>query len=574
MTTETIDIQVDDSQLNQLIDALQSLVRGLDKTEKEAKDTASSLDKLDKEARKAGTGANNLSSGLSAAAVAGAAAGGAFIALDLVVKGLEKAFEAATAAFGIWMEETEEGQKLAGQLETAMKQVSIQFGETAVQTEAFRKVMDGLNTLVAIAPGLFKTLGGTIDVLLESLEQTVTLLANLSGIELDLSDNTSALAASIESLVTFLDETNKVLEFVNDKFGPFIRLLADALKTIANMLNPFRGMIGLLERLGRVTVAAGEALGAWEEEPSNGVNRVQEGLQEIEDTVNNIETAGGVDRVFDIQALQQYGQELETVASTYLNMFSPDQVPLSIEFTADPEIPELLRRREIPTLPPRPSIRPTEEENWEFEDWNVTESLRESSEPYRERYELQEQTRSIVADILSDSAATTAEAERQLQIEEDQTEQAERQAQLAAEAAQARITSFQTAGVNAGFDFGQEALRGLLEGSDTLGLDIGQSFSETGFGFLSSQLPALLGATGPIGALIGGGISLIGSLVSGIFERERKRREREARAAAPQNFNTNSNYITTNNVGLVIGDRRAVTQQLSNFNNDTQRRTG
>jgi len=53
MTTETIDIQVDDSQLNQLIDALQSLVRGLDKTDKEAKDTAKSLDKLENEAKNA-----------------------------------------------------------------------------------------------------------------------------------------------------------------------------------------------------------------------------------------------------------------------------------------------------------------------------------------------------------------------------------------------------------------------------------------------------------------------------------------------------------------------------------------
>ena len=556
MTTETIDIQVDDSQLNQLIDALQSLVKSLNKTEKEAEDTAESLDKLEDEAKKATKSLDKLEKEAKKSEQSFkdftdnlSEAFGVMKVAELGAAAFTAALDFAKEAVSRFIESNEEAAQRADDFSGALNSLYLKIGEQITQSPAFIEVQEKMIQLFSDAGDESTDLGQTIGDLVDGALWLLKGALDSGKVVLDLWTGAvdfaavamDAFATTIQNIPLFFSYASTgAVKFALRLEGALVGALQFAMekfKAFIDYVRPALSYLGIdISALDNITDGAAAELAARQAATQALIDRTE---AETEALANQI------------------GQSYERVERAWNNLGGSG------------------RQAEISIVP----VDDGEEES------TTRSSSRRERTQRRGRREGPDPVYGTITDFFSFLGRGTSaiyawgedfqeSATRNARERERAERQAQREAERLAKEAEERIEAFQAGAVDAGFAFGQSALSSIIEGSDTLGLDIGQSFSETGFGFLSSQLPALLGATGPIGALIGGGISLIGSLVSGIFERERKRREREARAAAPQNFNTNSNYITTNNVGLVIGDRRAVTQQLSNFNNDTQRRTG
>ena len=561
MTTETIDIQVDDSQLNQLIDALQSLVRGLDKTDKEAKDTAKSLDKLEneaknatrsldkleKEAKNSGRGLKDLAGNLSAAF-------GAMKVAELGAAALTAAFDFAKEAVSRFTENNEEAAARAANLDGALNSLYLRIGEQIAQSPEFIAAQEQIIQLFSDAGDESTDLGRVIGDLVDGALWLLKGSLDAGKVVLDLWTGAvdfaaiamDAFAITIQNIPLFFSYASTgavkfalrlegalvgALQFAMEKFKAFVDYVRPVLTGLGIDLSALDEITGSATAELAARQAANQALIERTQAESEALaNQISSSYERVERAYNDL---GGSGRQAEISIVPvDSGEEESTTSSS------------SRSSSSTGESTRRRGRREGPD-----PVYGTITDFFSF---------------------LQRGTSFLYAWGEDFQESATVNAEERERAEQEAQEEARR---LAEEAA-ARIEAFQTGAVDAGFAFGSAALSSIVEGSDTLGLDIGQGFSETGLGFLSEQLPDLLGIAGPWGAAISGGIKLISSVVSGLFNRERKRKEREAKAAALQEFNTSTSFITTNNVGLVIGDRRAVTQQLSNFNNDTQRRAG
>lgn len=562
MTTERIDIQVDDSQLNELIKTLQSLTSKLDKVSQESKNTSRNIDKITKSMKEADTSASKLGrvvSGLRSGfdtAMHGISGFGA--SLEILKKGIEalnKVFDVLYDTVEVAAETSQEAKEKFDVFTISVQSLKTAVGLAVLETRAWRDIQLLLDSALSDTESIAETLKATADELWQVLKDLGVTIKDLA----------QATLPNFTSQVTLANGT--VVDLKNNLEGEFnLNPMKQALLDVATVA------FQVAQALDDVSVST-QSLLLVGQLSSLGLAAVGTAFQN-QTILDQIELVGTQLDNLVTDAVSRQNSRTNAIAELVRSLsrpsgsgsgLNPDMIFSTTEgYMADRDAPPSSSSSSSAAL-----TRPPETFNWfNSEAENFTEGAREQLQLIGNNWF------NFSQDVIETFHNLGSSISEEIETSRTQVRERNERAQQDALAEEQRIKNIQSNAVNAAFTFGTSAADAFMSRSETLGLDIGEAFSKEGFSLLSSELPDLLGVAGPWGKALSGGISLIGSVVSGLFGRERKRREREARAAVPQQFNSSSNYITTNNVGMIIGDRRAVTQQLSNFNRDTQRRTG
>jgi hypothetical protein len=562
MTTERLDIVIEDSQLKTLIGLLTRTADGfdsirdsaakakpsLDSTTIAAREAARAQEKLGKESERTSTILKDESAGrtfrsnmMSMTTSLGTFAIGA-LAAYATLETLKKGFEIGASAVRAYAATNQQASTTVTLMGNQLQTLNAVLGRSIVESDLFKRSQELLTVAVQNSDIFATTFEETLSALSVVTSTAITGIGGLSGVLVDSSipmDDATRDAINLRNAVASIG-------IVAVDTAILVQRGAERISnSLSTALNPLRG--GVLQ------YAFNYFTGQIEEETSDAVDSLLESRNALVSAMNAPLGSGGtggglttvpglLDRIITgfysiedtapraLGAVRSNSTEAAK-AMSYLSKETQNEIRALQELNRI----EKERIENLRNLPPIPMS---------FSDAEGMD-LREETAATRERIQAQ-------------IAADKAKADERIRLLEEEAQKQFKQDMI-------------TTGVNAGFSFGDAAITRLMEGGANVGLDIGDALSSNIFSTLGQTLPQILSIGGPWGAAISGGIGLIGSVVSGLFGRERRRREREARAQSPVQQNTSTTVILTNNFGLFT-DRRSTAAAVSQATTQAIRR--
>jgi hypothetical protein len=558
MTTERLDIQVDDSQLNQLIGVLSRVANRLDEVGDEAKETSSQFKKLGNQLDDVKKGGQSFGTSLTTLGTNLGAAFGALKVAELGAQALTAAFDFASEGVTRFIATNVEAAARAESYTAGLNNLYLSIGQQIAQNPVFIQLQEKMIQLFAEAGNQSTALGRNLSTVLEGAINGVSLAFDFGNYLIEAwSRSVDFASGAIDIFATGILQIPTVLSIIGSGFydlgigivtsiGESLKFALDKIKEFVDAVAPYSDAIGL---------------------PIDGLSRSLEGLSDnVDASVANLrqqqeQLRSDVTR----QATDSYNAMAESIerknrafaegAATY----EATVIPATDQVTdANGRLANSYERVAEEATAAQQAMEP-----WDF---TIEEGMDLTAESAvnRERTKQDALSRSRMQRLKDQGELMAQKAERDANMLKQATEES-RLAQ------QEQRMSLATDGVNAGFSFGDAAVTRLMEGGANVGLDIGDALSGTIFSTLGQALPSILGVAGPWGAAISGGIGLIGSVVSGLFGRERRRRERDARAAAPVQQNSSTTVVLTNNFGL-FSDRRSTAAAVSQATTEALRR--
>ena len=558
MTTERLDIQVDDSQLNQLIGVLSRVANRLDDVGDEAKETTSEFQRLGRELKDTkaqgaqfGNSLKNLGTNLGAAF-------GALKVAELGAAALTAMFDFASEGVTRFIATNVEAAARAEAYTAGLNNLYLSIGQQITQNPTFIQLQEKMIQLFADAGNQSTALGRNLSTVLEGAITGVSLAFDFGNYLIEAwSRSVDFASGAIDIFATGILQIPAVLSIIGSGFydlgigivtsiGDSLKFALDKIKEFVDAVAPYSDAIGL---------------------PIDGISRSLEGLSDnVDDNVDSLRRQQELLRSnVTRQAEGSYNAMAESIER---NRRAWAAGAATYERTVIPATDDLTdaNNRLANSFTGVAETATTAQQAVEPWDFTIEEGMDLTAESAVNR----ERTKQDAA-ARARMQRMKDQADLMARKNADQLAQAKRAADESYMAQQELRTSLTTDGVNAGFSFGDAAITRLMEGGANVGLDIGDSLSGTIFSTLGQSLPSILGVAGPWGAAISGGIGLIGSVVSGLFGRERRRREREARAAAPVQQNSSTTVVLTNNFGL-FSDRRSTAAAVSQATTEALRR--